>query len=83
MPARRSARTRLVAVALAVLVSTVALAPAALAKEQGIWSQWADQVTDREINAEVPFAIVLSIPAMVIVTPIWLGGKALGAVTDD
>jgi hypothetical protein len=33
--------------------------------------------------AEVPFAVILSIPAMIIITPIWLGGRAIDALRGD
>lgn len=55
------------------MVALLAAAPStALAEGEGIWSQWASEVTDRESKAEVPFAILFSIPPMIVITPFWL-----------
>lgn len=62
---------KLVATCAAVLLLVAGLPGAAQARDvDNIWSVWWEQVTDRQA-AEVPFAILFSLPAMVFTTPFW------------
>jgi hypothetical protein len=77
MLAKKTDFRRALASLVAVLVLVAGAPPAALAESDGIWTQWANRVTDRESKAEVPLAILVSLPAMLIITPIWLGKLAI------
>jgi hypothetical protein len=83
MLAKKLALRRGTASLVAVLVLLASAAPTALAEDKGIWSQWAARVTDRESKAEVPLAIVFTLPAMVLITPIWLGKLAIQSLSGD
>ena len=75
---------------IAAVITTLALlavAPTtALAQEEpGFWSIWAKQSWKRESKAEIPFAVIVSLPPMLVCTPIWLVNLGVGAITggDD
>jgi hypothetical protein len=64
-----------------VLAATVLLvvAPSAAHAEDDFWGLWGRNVIERPVW-EVPFAIIISLPAMIVTTPFWAGGKAIGAI---
>ena len=79
-------RTKAAAVALAGLVLVASAPPLAVADDgqeegsfwrEGPWGQWARRLGDREAKGEVPFAAVITLPAMILITPIWVGGEAI------
>ena len=76
-----------IARAVAALITTLALFAAvpqtALAEDQGIWAQWADEVADRPTKGEIPFAVLFTIPAMIVITPFWWVQKALDKMKGD
>ena len=76
--ARRHPRRTRIAAALAVcaLLSWTSPKPAAA---DDFWGLWASEVRQRTWW-EMPFAIVVSFPAMVVTTPFWAGSKAVGAM---
>jgi hypothetical protein len=80
---RSSTAGRLFAVLLAIQIGLLAVAPSALAEDGNIWSRWAERATDREIKAEVPFVILVTLPAMLVITPIWAVQKAIEAIGDE
>ncbi len=71
----RANRSRTVPAAIAVVALLLAVPQTARAEEQGIWSQWASEVLDREYKIEIPLAILVSLPPMIIITPFWLVQK--------
>lgn len=85
MRLRRQPRTRRILAALLVaLCLPVATPPPASAQEgeENVWSQWWEGVTDRSIKPEIPIAFVITIPAMLIVTPIWLVERAFARLSE-
>jgi hypothetical protein len=80
---KRTDVTRAIAAGIAALALLAALPQAALAEQEGIWSQWADEVTDRATKAEIPFAVLFTIPAMIVITPFWWAQKALDKMRGD
>lgn len=74
--------------ATATLVTALALAfsapGAAFAAEvENPWSRWAAEVLDRPTKAEIPLALIVSFPGMLVITPIWLGKLAVQALSGD
>ncbi len=77
-------KSRFIAILLVVTLSSAAMvSPAIAEEEEGIWGQWADQITDRESPWEIPLVIIATVPAMMVITPFWLGGKAIRAIRGD
>ena len=76
---------RLGAATLAALCLTLATPPSALADDppQGLWARWWDGATHREFAAEIPFAVLVTLPAMLVVTPIWLAAHGYERLTGD
>lgn len=62
---------------------SLALATPAAAADANIWGRWANAVVDREYKAEVPFAILVSLPGMLVITPFWLAQEAIDAASSD
>jgi hypothetical protein len=55
-------------------------------QEKNLWAQWWKGATHREYKVEIPFIILVSVPAMLIITPIWLvqrGYARLSSEEDD
>lgn len=77
-------RRDLVKRAAAIVCTTIAVwavvPPAVHADE--FWGLWGREVVKRTWW-EMPFAIVFSLPAMVVTTPFWAGTKAVGALQGD
>jgi hypothetical protein len=82
MSAKRTAIARAIATLITVFVLVTAVPQTALAEEQGIWSQWVEQVADRS-KPEIPIAILVSLPAMILTTPFWLAQLALDKMRGD
>jgi hypothetical protein len=82
MPRKRVSIARLLAACIAALTLIAALPQAALAEEEKLWTRWAEEVTDRD-TLEIPFAILFSLPAMLMTTPFYWGILALDAMDDD
>jgi hypothetical protein len=81
---RRTGLTRAIATLIAALALVAALPRAALADDDGgIWGEWFREVANRGTKAEIPFAILFSFPAMVVVTPIWLAQVAMDKLRGD
>jgi hypothetical protein len=66
---------------IAVLALGIATPPSALAVDN-IWKQWATEVTERG-KIETPFAIIITLPAMLATTPLWAGAWAIGKMKGD
>jgi hypothetical protein len=73
---RRTAMRRLLASFIAVLSLGVASPGSALAVDN-LWAEWKEGVTQRS-RGEVPFAILITLPAMLVTTPFWAGAWAVG-----
>jgi hypothetical protein len=73
--------TRVAAVAAAVCALVVATPQTALAEADNIWGIWASEVTDRS-KVEVPFAILTSLPAMLLSTPFWFGAWSVDKIKN-
>jgi len=85
---RRLRARRTLASLLVGICFLLAMPPAALAQEddESLWTQWWKGVTDRSIKAEIPFAFLVTLPAMIVITPVWLAERAyarLSAEDDD
>ena len=52
-------------------------------EEKNLWAQWWKGATDRGIKAEIPFAVLVTIPAMLIVTPVWLIERGYERLTSE
>jgi len=63
----------------------LAAPPGASAREEpkNLWTEWWKGVTDRGIKAEIPFAFVITLPAMIVVTPVWLVERAYARLTSE
>jgi hypothetical protein len=79
---KRTAATRAIATLIATLALVAAVPKAALAESENLWKIWATEVTDRSVY-EMPFAILFSLPAMIVTTPFWLGNVALEKLKGD
>jgi hypothetical protein len=82
---RRLRAPRIVVVLLAGSCLLLATPPSALAREkdQNLWTQWWEGATNREDKLEIPFIFLASLPAMLIITPIWLVQGAYGRLTSE
>lgn len=84
MSRKRAVVVRSLAAALALLLTLTAAAPAALAREkENPWKLWVEDLGDRESKIEIPFLVLVSIAPMIVITPIWLGQLALGAMEGE
>jgi len=63
----------------------LAAPPGALAQEEdkNLWAEWWKGVTDRGTKAEIPFAFLVTIPAMLVITPVWLVQRAYARLNSD
>jgi len=77
MHARRLQLRRGCVAAVTILALLGATPGAAFAETPPLWSVWVDQVAKRESKPEIPFAILFSLPPMLVVTPFWLGNLAV------
>jgi hypothetical protein len=68
---KKTGIARAIAASIAALALLAAAPQAALAEMEGIWGRWADEVIHRPTKAEIPFAILFSLPAMIVITPFW------------
>jgi type IV secretory pathway VirB2 component (pilin) len=82
MPWKKRAIPRIAAALAAVLAVMAAAPPPASAESDGLWQQWAREVTDRD-KIEIPFAILFSLPPMIATTPFWLAELAFDKLTAD
>lgn len=67
----------------ALVFTAAAPLPAASAEVENIWSRWTNEVLDRDSKWEIPLALIASVPAMILITPVWAGQLAVQALTDD
>jgi uncharacterized paraquat-inducible protein A len=76
---------RILAALLAGICLPLAAPPVASAAEESenLWTQWWSGVTDRAQKAEIPFAFVVTLPAMIVVTPIWLVERAYARLSSE
>ena len=74
------ARTRRVLAALCMATALALGAPMSAAADE-FWGLWASEVRQR-VWWERPFAIIFSLPAMVVTTPFWASTKAYGAIKN-
>ena len=74
---RATLTTCFAATLVAALALTAATPQPAVAEVENIWSRWTSEVLDRDSKWEIPFAILTSVPAMILVTPIWAAQLAL------
>ena len=81
--ARVARVARIARFAAAALVVFALVAPTPAHAVQNIWKKWYNSFQYREYKWEIPFAIITTIPAMVVVTPFWLGTAALEALESD
>jgi hypothetical protein len=77
----RSRAPRILAALLAAIPLLLAAPRGALAAEN-LWAQWWEGCTDRSTKAEIPIAVVVTIPAMILITPIWLAQMAIGRLSS-
>ena len=83
MHAKRTVIARAIATLVAAVVLVAGVPQTALAEEENPWSQWWSEVADRGTVAEIPLAIIFSIPAMICITSFWLGQLALDKIRGD
>ena len=80
---RKALSTRLAATLVTALLLSAAVPITAAAEVENIWQRWTSEVLDRDAKWEVPFAVIGSIPAMLLITPIWAGQLALEYFDDE
>jgi len=80
---KRSGIARAVAASIAALTLLAAAPQAAFAAKEGIWSRWAKEVVSRPTKAEIPFAVLFTLPAMIIITPFWWAQAAMDKMKSD
>jgi hypothetical protein len=63
----------------------LATPPSALAREKdkNLWTRWWEGATNREHKAEIPFIFLVSLPAMLVITPIWLVQRAYARLSSE
>jgi hypothetical protein len=84
MSSNRSVASRIIATVLAALVATVAIAPNAWAGEvDNPWSRWVEGLGEREQPYMTPLVVIVSLPAMLVITPFWLGQLAIASVKGN
>jgi hypothetical protein len=74
---KKTGIARAIAASIAAVALLAAAPQTALAAKQGIWSQWAHEVISRPTKAEIPFAILFTLPAMIAITPFYWAQAAL------
>ena len=74
---------RSVAVLITIFALVAAAPQIARAEVDPIWGRWWKEVAQRDTKAEIPFAVLFSIPPMMLATPFWLGMKAYSGLSDD
>ena len=74
---------RSVAVLITIFALVAAAPQIARAEVDPIWGRWWKEVAQRDTKAEIPFAVLFSIPPMILATPFWLGMKAYSGLSDD
>ncbi len=74
---RATLTTRFAASLVAALALSAATPQPAIADVENIWGRWTSEVLDRDSKWEIPFALLVSVPAMILVTPIWAVQLAL------
>jgi len=82
MASRKRPSSCTAALLVVVLGVAVSAAPAAKAADEDLWQRWVEEVTERD-RFEIPFAILFSLPAMILTTPFWLGELAYDKLTED
>jgi hypothetical protein len=80
---KRTGIARAIAASIAAVVLLAASPQTALAAEQGLWSQWAHDVIHRPTKAEIPFAILFTLPAMIVITPFMWAQAALAKMKGE
>ena len=80
---RATLTTRFAATLVAALALTAATPQPAVAEVENIWGRWTSEVLDRDSKWEIPFAILSSVPAMILITPIWAGQLVLDMWSGD
>ena len=80
---RKTLTTRFAATLVAALALTAATPQPAFAEVENIWSRWTSEVLDRDSKWEIPLALIASVPAMLLITPVWAGQLALDAWGGD
>jgi len=83
MRAKMARMGRVMTATIALVALLAAVPPAALAEGDGIWSQWASEVTNRNSKVEAAFAVVFSLPAMIVITPFWWVELAMEKLSGD
>lgn len=76
----RGSRTRRAVALVCVSAALAASVPSAAVADE-FWGLWASEVKQR-VWWERPFAIVFSLPAMLVTTPFWAGTKAYGSLKN-
>jgi len=76
---RRPSRARRSLAVLGIAIAFLSGVPLS-ASADDFWGLWAREVR-RRVWWEMPFAIAVSFPAMVVTTPFWLGTKAPGLIS--
>jgi hypothetical protein len=81
---RRHRARRFVAALLAGACLPLAAPPAAWAREdeKNLWGEWWNAVTDRSIKVEIPFVFLVTLPAMILITPVWLTQRVYAGLTS-
>jgi hypothetical protein len=79
---KRTATTRVIATLITTLALLAAVPQAAHAETENLWKYWASDFENRS-PWEMPFAILFSLPAMIVTTPFWLGNAALDKLKGD
>ena len=74
---------RSVAVLITIFALVAAAPQIARAEVDPFWGRWWKEVAQRDTKAEIPFAVLFSIPPMMLATPFWLGMKAYSGLSDD
>jgi len=82
MSMRKTTIVRFSATLIAALTLLAANPQLALAEDDGLWNRWVEEVTDRQAF-EIPFAVLFSLPAMIVTTPFWLAELAVAKLTED
>jgi hypothetical protein len=82
---RRLRALRIPTALLAGICILVAAPPGASAREkdENLWVRWWEGVTIREDKLEIPFIVLASIPAMLLITPIWLVQLGLEGLSSE
>jgi len=82
MASRNRPHARIAAVLVVAIGLATATAPPAKAQDEGLWQRWVEEVTERD-KFEIPFAVLFSLPAMIVTTPFWLAEIAYDKLTEE